>query len=113
MTRKAKETEKEGKPAVKSQTPLPKWAHEATKAPETEGPKAEDGPPSDAHNMNWADAQACMARGQKVRRNGWGDGSYLFMNGDDEGIKIDRPGGVWPYVVQAWDAEAEDWQVAE
>ena len=38
--------------------------------------------PSDASSMDWADAQACIARGQRVARPGWHWGSTTLSQSD-------------------------------
>ena len=38
--------------------------------------------PSDASSMNWADAQACIARGQSVARPGWDWGWTTLSQAD-------------------------------
>ncbi len=129
----------DNEPSVAPQTPLPVWAAEAVDVPEPEGTLGfmglarlkEEGkaappgdyksvgplepevsaPASDAHNMNWAGAQACLCRGQKVRRNGWGaDADWLELDFDGA-VMIKRRGTLWPYPQPVWDTDATDWQV--
>ena len=121
-------------PSVAPQTPLPVWAAEAVKVP-AEGYSApnaslgaspafvdmpevvdapvepEPAPSSDAHNMNWADAQACLRRGQKVRRNEWGAEADWLEADFDGAVMIKRRGALWPYPQPIWDTGATDWQV--
>ena len=113
---------------VAPQTPLTAWAAEAVKFPpggdgvmltnaphpegDTELPEDADipEPASDAHNMNWAEACACLHRGQKVRRNGWGSEAEFLIE-DSAGVQIVRDGAYWRYPEPDWDTEATDWQV--
>ena len=107
-------------PTVAPQTPLPAWAAEAVKISEPEAVKisepeavkiSEPEPASDAHNMNWAEAQACLRRGQKVRRNEWGAEADWLEADFDGAVMIKRRGALWPYPQPVWDTGATDWQV--